>query len=72
MHHSLFCSTAQAGQVAQPFVTTSVLRHIPGAGFSVQLLSRIQLFATPWTAARQASLSITNPRVCSNSCPSSQ
>ena len=27
---------------------------------SVQLLSRIRLFATPWTAARQASLSITN------------
>ena len=27
---------------------------------SVQPLSRIQLFATPWTAARQASLSITN------------
>ena len=27
---------------------------------SVQLLSHIQLFATPWTAARQASLSITN------------
>ena len=27
---------------------------------SVQLLSRIQLFATPWTAAHQASLSITN------------
>ena len=27
---------------------------------SVQLLSRIQLFVTPWTAARQASLSITN------------
>ena len=24
-------------------------------------LSRVQLFATPWTAARQASLSITNP-----------
>ena len=29
---------------------------------SVQLLSYVQLFATPWTAARQASLSITNPR----------
>ena len=29
---------------------------------SVQLLSRVRLFATPWTAARQASLSITNPR----------
>ena len=27
---------------------------------SVQLLSRVQLFATPWTAACQASLSITN------------
>ena len=29
---------------------------------SVQLLSRVQLFATLWTAARQASLSITNSR----------
>ena len=28
----------------------------------VQLLSRVQLFVTPWTAARQASLSITNSR----------
>ena len=27
---------------------------------SVQLLSRVRLFMTPWTAARQASLSITN------------
>ena len=29
---------------------------------SVQSLSRVRLFATPWTAAHQASLSITNPR----------
>ena len=29
---------------------------------SVQLLSCVQLCATPWTAARQASLSITNFR----------
>ena len=29
---------------------------------SVQLLSPVQLFATPWTAAHQASLSITNSR----------
>ena len=29
---------------------------------SVQLLSRVQLCATPWIAARQASLSITNSR----------
>ena len=27
---------------------------------SVQLFSRVRLFATPWTAARQASLSIAN------------
>ena len=37
---------------------------------SVQSLSRVQLFATPWTAARQASLSITNswssPKLMSN------
>ena len=36
---------------------------------SVQLLSRVQLFATPWTATCQASLSITNSRNFSNSCP---
>ena len=30
--------------------------------FSVQLLNHVQPFATPWTAARQASLSITNSR----------
>ena len=29
---------------------------------SVQSLSRVQLFATPWIAARQVSLSITNSR----------
>ena len=29
---------------------------------SVQLLSHVRLFATSWTAARQASLSITNSR----------
>ena len=29
---------------------------------SCQLLSHIRLFMTPWTAARQASLSITNPQ----------
>ena len=39
--------------------------YLPGLGGlprwrSVQLFSHVQLFATPWTAARQASLSITN------------
>ena len=33
-----------------------------GVFSSVQSLSRVQLFATPWTAASQASLSITNSR----------
>ena len=39
---------------------------------SVQSLSHVRFFATPLTAARQASLSITNSTVYSNSCPSSQ
>ena len=39
---------------------------------SVQSLSCVQLFVTPWTAARQVSLSITAPRACSNSCPLSR
>ena len=34
--------------------------HSKSAFSSVQLLSRVQLFASPWTAARQASLSTTN------------
>ena len=36
---------------------------------SVQLLNHVRLFATPWTAARQASLSITISRSLLNSCP---
>ena len=48
---------------------------------SVQLLSHVQLFETPWTAACQASLSVTKQHIkthihesmsCSNSCPLSQ
>ena len=46
------------------------LRWVPGFGnFSkssivvVQWLSHIQLFATLWTAARQASLSVTNSQI---------
>ena len=45
-------------------IPTDILSKI-STGFSlllgsVQLLSRVWLFATPWTTARQASLSITN------------
>ena len=38
----------------------------------VQLASHVWLFATPWTAACQASLSITTPGAYPNSCPLSQ
>ena len=54
-------------------VSTELLSHVVKANWiielhcslwldisSVQLLSHLQLFATPWTAAHQASLSITN------------
>ena len=36
---------------------------------SVQSLSHVWCFVTPWTTARQASLSVTNSGVYSNSCP---
>ena len=39
---------------------------------SVQLLSCVRLFATPWNTACQASLSITKSGVHPNSCPLSQ
>ena len=44
------------------------VQHTSGSGIgmdqfsSVQLLSHVQLFVIPWTAAHQASLSITNSR----------
>ena len=40
--------------------STDIKYTVQGSISSVQLLSRVRLFATPWTAARQASLSITN------------
>ena len=39
---------------------------------SVQLLSRVQLFAAPWTAALQLPCPSPTPGACSNSCPLSQ
>ena len=41
----------------------SILQHQQGQFSSVQSLSHIQLFETPWTAAQQASLSITNSQI---------
>ena len=44
-----------------PFTHNTVgLASNPGLFSSVQSLSRVQLFATLWTAARQASLPVTN------------
>ena len=39
---------------------------------SVQSLSHVWLFATPWTAALQVPCPSLSPRVCSNSCPLSR
>ena len=44
------------------FTTKYVQRKVSHLFSSVQSLSRVRLFATPWTTARQASLSITNSR----------
>ena len=47
-----------------PWIGMESLKGRPGGEWinkcSVHWLSRVLLFATPWTAARQASLSITN------------
>ena len=47
-------------QIGTPRGLCSLLRLVQFS--SVQSNSRVQLFATPWTAVRQASLSITNSR----------
>ena len=54
------CSVALSG-CSSSFPTTSVCISVLRAlSPSVQSFSQVQLFATPWIAARQASLSITN------------
>ena len=46
------------------------LWYINTMEYSIQSLSSVRLFVTPWTTAHQASLSIINSGACSNSCPS--
>ena len=60
----LFISLISLGAHLPYFPSWSLTKH---QFSSVQSLSRVQLFATPWTAARQASLSITNSRSPPNS-----
>ena len=51
----------------------SVLRADPKFTISsVQLLNRVWLFVTPWTAAQLLPCPSPTPRACSNSCPSSR
>ena len=53
------CSTLPINREMQ--TKTAMSYYLTSIQFSsVQSLSRVQLFANPWTAARQASLSITN------------
>ena len=48
---------------SNPFYWNSLIKLVKSSQFSsVQSLSRVRLFATPWIAALQASLSITNSR----------
>ena len=55
LHNYLFCQT--------PLPAWQVYASVFSPQFtSVQSLSHVQLFATPWIAARQASRSITNSR----------
>ena len=53
--HACLGNVAQTGSHGPDFTSISMEE-----GSSVQLLSRVQLFASPWTAAHQASLSITS------------
>ena len=56
----------QVSCIAGRFFTVWAMREAPKESSvqfsSVQLLSRVWLFAIPWIAARQASMSITNSR----------
>ena len=58
MLHSWMFSNPRSSEVRN----TNAILCASGLGSSVRSLSRVQLFVTPWTAACQASLSITNFR----------
>ena len=64
----LHCKTTHANRPAKQEHTQENQK----TAFSVQLLTCVWLFATPWTAAHQASLSITNSQSLLNSWPLSQ
>ena len=65
-NHSLWTGKKKKKKNKKPEDEKEVTCDLPMATHiqfsSVQSLSRVRLFVTPWTAARQASLSITNSR----------
>ena len=63
MFYNFFIHSSVDGYLGCFHVLAIVNSAVVNSGISsVQLLSPVQLFATPWTAACQASLSLTNSR----------
>ena len=62
MYRSLQKTVSSRTKQEKVITNTLEVRRHNQFSQSVQSLSRVQLFPTPWTAARQASLSITNSR----------
>ena len=60
--HLLATGCLRSHSTGCPHPPPSSPRHMLPGPSSVQLLSCVQLFVTPWTAACQTSLSITNPQ----------
>ena len=60
IHGPLEVPQGPGAPVASPACLQILCSDFPPFSLSVQSLSRVQRFATPWTAAHQASLSITN------------
>ena len=73
---SFCCSYSHGSDCTVPMerLTLYLMVRISPQGISCcgSVAQSCWLFSTLWTAARQASLSFTNSRLCSNSCPSSQ
>ena len=59
IHCIVFIHSSSIGHLGC-FHVLAIVKMLQWSFSSVQLLSHVQLFATPWTAAHQASLSITN------------
>ena len=69
IHHSVYSHRCHPPKWTGPWLLLKIIFLMPGTGLylseiqnarSVQLLSHVRLFVTSWTAAHQASLSITN------------